>query len=279
MTRSTIGGRNGGKETYKDEDDEDDVAYWGHGYPRRQPERDASPGHGERREKVEVENKGCWVMMYESKQVLCDQPGYRPHPTPADDNTYCVTLVTAEPLSTLCLSASPPRATGSVPDSPSNLGSGGAADTRPSLKYHPTGGTGPPTPWYLLQFVRYIRRSTAILRRLVAPSTPAHPEPSRKSTFQRSTVVGIRANYPCINFDPCFRHLGTSPLARQEVNSPGACAHHITDVYVAGQPELGVLLNLEQLLPTEKLYLCRPQITAPGNHVSLQRAPTPQGHT
>jgi len=56
---STIGGRKDGKEPYDDEHDEDDVAHWGHDYPRRQPEWDASPGHGERRERVEVENKGC----------------------------------------------------------------------------------------------------------------------------------------------------------------------------------------------------------------------------
>jgi len=33
VTRSTIGGRNDGKEPYEDEHDEDDVAHWGHGYP------------------------------------------------------------------------------------------------------------------------------------------------------------------------------------------------------------------------------------------------------
>ena len=60
---STIGGRDGGRETDEDKGDEDDVAYWGHGYPRRQPERDGSPGHGEEREGVEVENKECWVMI------------------------------------------------------------------------------------------------------------------------------------------------------------------------------------------------------------------------
>jgi len=32
-TRSTIGGRNDGKEPYEDEHHEDDVALWGHGYP------------------------------------------------------------------------------------------------------------------------------------------------------------------------------------------------------------------------------------------------------
>lgn len=56
-------GRKNGKETYEDKDDEDDIAHRGHDYPRRQPERNA---HGEGRERVEVEEKGRWVMIYKS---------------------------------------------------------------------------------------------------------------------------------------------------------------------------------------------------------------------
>ena len=48
-TGSTTRGK-GGKGAYKDEDDENDIADWRHGYPRRQPERDVLPGHGEGRE-------------------------------------------------------------------------------------------------------------------------------------------------------------------------------------------------------------------------------------
>jgi len=63
VAESILGRRRSGRATYEDEDDEDDIADWGHGYPRRQPERDALPGHGERRGRVDVEGKGRWVMI------------------------------------------------------------------------------------------------------------------------------------------------------------------------------------------------------------------------
>ena len=55
----------GGGDTYKNKDDKDDITYGGHNYPRRQPERKALPGHGEGRERVEVEKRKCSVIIYD----------------------------------------------------------------------------------------------------------------------------------------------------------------------------------------------------------------------
>jgi hypothetical protein len=53
----TEGERGDRRKPYDDEDGGDDIAQWGHGDPRRQPERDALPGHCCGRERVEVERK------------------------------------------------------------------------------------------------------------------------------------------------------------------------------------------------------------------------------